>query len=49
MNNGGDIRPDDEKDKVNGGRISSQQQLKFEDDEKIGFDVILTYLKKNQY
>lgn len=36
MSDGGKIRPDNEKDKANGGRIVSQQQI--EDAEKIGFD-----------
>lgn len=38
VEDGGKIRPDDEKDKANGGRIASQQQLEFEDAKKIGFD-----------
>lgn len=37
VEDGGKIRPDDEKDKANGGRIASQQQLEFEDAKKIGF------------
>lgn len=36
MSDGGKIRADNEKDKANGGRIVSQQQI--EDAEKIGFD-----------
>lgn len=36
MSDGGKIRPDNDKDKANGGRIVSQQQI--EDAEKIGFD-----------
>ena len=38
MKDGGNIRPDDERNKANGGRIAPQQQLEFEDAKKIGFD-----------